>query len=79
MNDNFCELILSCTSWQKAQQVVDVLLEKHLVVKTEVLPAPPSPKIHVLVKANIKDIAKLKLETDQSPDTVLVSSVSLVQ
>ncbi len=32
---NFVELILTCGSWQEAQKIADVLLEKHLVACVE--------------------------------------------
>ncbi|MEO6513092.1 MAG: divalent cation tolerance protein CutA [Candidatus Saccharimonadales bacterium] len=32
---NFVELVVACGSWQEAQKIADVLLEKHLVASVE--------------------------------------------
>jgi periplasmic divalent cation tolerance protein len=34
-SSSFVELVLTCGSWQEAQKVADVLLEKHLVACVE--------------------------------------------
>jgi uncharacterized protein involved in tolerance to divalent cations len=79
MNDNYLELILNCVSWQEAQRVVDVLLEKHLAEKTEILPVQNTQKVHIIVKTKARHLEKIKLETTQLPSTAIVSSFSLVQ
>jgi hypothetical protein len=79
MNENICELIFSCVSWQKAQQFVDVLLEKQLSGKTEILPAHTGHKVHVIVKARGQDANAIKEEALRIADITVVSSVSLVQ
>ncbi len=37
VNSDFVELVLKCGSWQEAQRIADVLLEKHLVTCVEFL------------------------------------------
>lgn len=72
------ELILSCTSWQQAQQIVDDLLNKHLVQSAEILPTQSAEMFHVLAvpEGEIKTITR---EMNQLPFKVTVSGGSLVQ
>lgn len=35
MGNSFTELVLTCGSWQEAQKIADVLLEKKLVARVE--------------------------------------------
>jgi hypothetical protein len=79
MNDNLHELILTCASWQEAQQVIDVLIEKKLVARTEILPTQDRQKTHVILHTKTQLIDKIKFETRQISTTVIVSSASLVQ
>ena len=79
MNKDFRELILSCSSWQVAQQVVDVLLDKRLAVLAEIIPVPKAPRIHVLVKTQLSNIEKIEAELGRMQGTAVVSSTSLVQ
>ena len=37
MNKNFVQLVLTCGSWQEAQKIADVLLNKRLVACVEML------------------------------------------
>jgi uncharacterized protein involved in tolerance to divalent cations len=37
MSNGYTELVLSCKSWQDAQRMADILLEKHLVDSVEML------------------------------------------
>jgi periplasmic divalent cation tolerance protein len=38
VKDNYVELVLTCGSWQQAQDIADALLEKHLVSCVEFFP-----------------------------------------
>ena len=38
MATNFVQLVLTCDSWQEAQRIVDMLLEKKLIACAEFLP-----------------------------------------
>ncbi len=37
MQTNFVELVLTCGSWQEAQRIADMLLEKNLVTNVELM------------------------------------------
>jgi hypothetical protein len=79
MNEDFYELILVCASWQRAQQAVDQLLADELVAKTEILPTQTAQKVHVIVRADVKNLKKIKTTVDRLSNIAIVSSVSLVQ
>ncbi|HET7320576.1 MAG TPA: divalent cation tolerance protein CutA, partial [Candidatus Saccharimonadales bacterium] len=61
MQSNFVELVLTCGSWQEAQRIVDVLLEKHLVACVEMMEI--KSKYHWQGKAEEANEVKLIMET----------------
>jgi len=54
---NFVELVLTCGSWQEAQRVADVLLEKKLVACVEMMEI----KSKYWWKRGIEDAKEIKL------------------
>lgn len=60
-NINFVELVLTCGSWQEAQAIADVLLEKHLVACVEFMEI--KSRYHWKQKIEQADEIKLIMET----------------
>lgn len=58
---DFVELVLTCGSWQEAQRIADVLLEKRLVACVEMMEI--KSKYHWQGKVEQADEVKLIMET----------------
>ena len=58
---DFVELVLTCGSWQEAQRIADVLLEKHLVACVEMMEIKSRYRWHGEVVSG--DEIKLIMET----------------
>ena len=77
MKPDFVELVVSCGSWQEAQSIADILLEKSLVDGVEILEIWDHfghiDKVKLLATTSIDNFAKVeKLVTKHSRSPKLI-------
>ncbi len=68
MDNELVELVISCTSWQKAYALIDELFASKLLLSAEFMPMPSAEstgdndalQVKVVIMANSPDIAAIK-------------------
>jgi uncharacterized protein involved in tolerance to divalent cations len=90
MSNGYTELVLSCKSWQDAQRMADILLEKHLVDSVEMLEVKSESgwrnggqlvdKVELIVKTPPEHLNRVEqlISALQMPDSTKILLTSLI-
>ena len=74
---NFVELVLTCSSWQEAQKIVDHLLDRRLIGSAEFIPLQNEVKLIMESAEHYYDEAKAEIAKLHSYQDFILHSVPI--